>query len=502
MSDSEILTSLEAGMPILIGGDRIVRVSTELAAKFRPGDKLIAVRKTGEILHVPQATDALAADAVSRAQAAFVAQGNADDDQFTAFYNDFAARLSDEETWSKISEANKADVDRAKEKGRSTTRLVADEKMRKNMIDGLIQWRDLESRRDKVIGCVEHDGWTVDEVVSPCGVVAFVFEGRPNVLADATGVLRSGNTAVFRIGSDALGTAKAIMQNALRPALVASGLPSDSLVLLESAEHAAGWALFADSRLALAVARGTGRSVDLLGAIAREVGNAVSLHGTGGGWIIADEKANASKFEMAVFDSLDRKVCNTVNTILIPSSRADELVPRLLDALKRRGEKLGHRYRLHVAEGSERIIPKELFAAETEVLRADGIKKELLATPLPADRLGREWEWEQTPEVTVAEISGLDEGIALFNSQSSMLVASLISEDLKSHEAFLQKIDAPFIGNGFTRWVDGQYALCRPELGLSNWQNGRLLARGGVLTGDGVFTVKLRVRQSDPDVHR
>ena len=58
------------------------------------------------------------------------------------------------------------------------------------------------------------------------------------------------------------------------------------------------------------------------------------------------------------------------------------------------------------------------------------------------------------------------------------------------------------MGNGFTRWVDGQYALNRPELGLSNWQNGRLFGRGGVLSGDGVFTVRLRVTQQDPDVHR
>lgn len=502
MSNSETLKSLEAGMPILIGGDRIVRVSQELADKFKPGDKLIAVRKTGEVLHVPQEIDTLAADAVTRALAAFEAQGGASDDQFTTFYTDFADRLADVATWSKIAEANEADVARAKQRGRSTTRLVADEKMRRNMIDGLVQWRDLESRRDKVIGCIEHDGWTVDEVVSPCGVVAFVFEGRPNVLADATGVLRSGNTAVFRIGSDALGTAKAIMEHALCPALAGAGLPTDSVVLLESAEHAAGWALFGDARLALAVARGTGRSVDLLGAIAREVGNAVSLHGAGGGWIIADEKADAEKFELAVFNSLDRKVCNTANTILIPKSRVDELVPRLLSALRRRGEKLGHGFRIHAAEGSEGILPQELFSTETEVFRADGLKKEIIATPISADQLGREWEWEQTPEITVASVSSLDEGINLFNSQSSMLVASLVSEDPMAHAKFLQKTDAPFIGNGFTRWVDGQYALCRPELGLSNWQNGRLLARGAVLTGDGVFTVKLRVRQSDPDVHR
>ena len=55
---------------------------------------------------------------------------------------------------------------------------------------------------------------------------------------------------------------------------------------------------------------------------------------------------------------------------------------------------------------------------------------------------------------------------------------------------------------GFTRWVDGQYALNKPELGLSNWQNGRLFARGGVLAGDGVFSVRARVRQSDLGLDR
>jgi glutamate-5-semialdehyde dehydrogenase len=53
-----------------------------------------------------------------------------------------------------------------------------------------------------------------------------------------------------------------------------------------------------------------------------------------------------------------------------------------------------------------------------------------------------------------------------------------------------------------TRWVDGQYAFNRPELGLSNWEHGRLLARGGVLSGDSVFTVRTRMRQQDPDVSR
>ncbi len=502
MTDETTITKLEPGTPILVGGDRVVHVSAELAERFKPGDRLIVVRQTGEILHVPAAVHQLASDAVTRALEAFEIQGSASDEQFTRFYEGFASHLADDDIWAQIAQINEQDVARAKSKGRSTTRLVADEKMRKNMIAGLQQWRDLPSRRDVVTNTIEHEGWVVDEVVSPCGVVAFVFEGRPNVLADATGVLRSGNTAVFRIGSDALQTAKAIMDLALIPALKDAGLPEGAVTLLESTEHSAGWALFAEPRLALAVARGSGRSVDLLGAIAREAGNAVSLHGTGGGWIIADEAADPEAFELAVYNSLDRKVCNTVNVVCIPRAKADALVPRMLSALTKRGEKLGYGYRLHVAEGSEDIIPRELFTKETCVLRANGIQHELTATVWPHDKLGHEWEWEQTPEVTVVAIGCLDEGIRLFNTQSPLLVASLISQDVQAHDYFLKAVNAPFLGNGFTRWVDGQYALCRPELGLSNWQNGRLFARSAFLTGDGVYTVKIWVRQTDPDVHR
>jgi len=74
--------------------------------------------------------------------------------------------------------------------------------------------------------------------------------------------------------------------------------------------------------------------------------------------------------------------------------------------------------------------------------------------------------------------------------------------DPEMHDAFFAAVDAPFVGDGFTRWVDGQYALGTPELGLSNWESGRLFARGGVLSGDGVFTVRTVVTQSRPDVHR
>jgi len=92
--------------------------------------------------------------------------------------------------------------------------------------------------------------------------------------------------------------------------------------------------------------------------------------------------------------------------------------------------------------------------------------------------------------------------VALFNALSPRFSASLISGDPAAHERFYATLDAPFLGDGFTRWVDGQYALNRPELGLANWEHGRLFARGAVLSGDSVFTIRARMRQADPHLDR
>jgi glutamate-5-semialdehyde dehydrogenase len=118
------------------------------------------------------------------------------------------------------------------------------------------------------------------------------------------------------------------------------------------------------------------------------------------------------------------------------------------------------------------------------------------------DDLGREWEWEGTPEVSLHLVAAIDDAVALFNRVSPRLVASLVSDDAVEHRRFYAAVDAPFVGSGFTRWVDGQFALGRPELGLSNWEHGRLFARGGVLSGDSVYTVRTVAVQDDPDVHR
>jgi glutamate-5-semialdehyde dehydrogenase len=428
--------------------------------------------------------------------------GRVSDDDITRFFKLFASRLENEAAWSAIAAANAADVDKARAAGRSTTRLVADEKMRRGMIEGLHGWADAPAGRGRVIERVEHNGWSVEQLTAPLGVVAFVFEGRPNVFADATGVLRSGNTVVFRIGSDALGTAKAIVEHALAPALAEAGLPAGAASLVESPERSAGWAMFSDRRLALAVARGSGAAVAQLGAVARQAGVPVSLHGTGGAWLVAAADADAQRFAAVVETSLDRKVCNTLNVCCIDKSRAAELVPVFLKALEQAGARRGHGCKLHFTDRAKAYLPHPWLTARASVRRAEGDVDEALADPLAEDQLGREWEWEETPEVSLAVTDGLDQAIALFNRYSPQFDASLISEDPAAHQRFYDSVNAPFVGDGFTRWVDGQYALSKPELGLSNWEHGRLFARGGVLSGDGVFTVRARARQTDAGLRR
>ncbi len=496
------LTGLEPGQPIVYGGNRISRVPAELAAAFKPGDRLLVVNHSGALLHIPAGDWDVATGAVERAHNAFGRLGPIGDDAITAFFEHFAANLADDDRFAPIAAANVSDVARAEQRGRSTTRLRLSPTMRHDMIAGLRLWRDAESGRDQVIETIEHDGWRLEQRVAGLGVVGFVFEGRPNVFADACGVLRSGNTVVFRIGSDALGTARAIVAHALDPALASAGLPPGAASLVDSSAHAAGWAMFSDPRLALAVARGSGSAVAQLGAVARQAGIAVSLHGTGGAWLVTGNNCDPDRLEAVVATSLDRKVCNTLNTVCVRRAEAGALVPRVLAGLRAEAARLGVNPKLHVTAAARPFVDEAWFETKVEIGRADGPSMEPLAELIADDRLGDEWEWESSPEITLTMVDSVEEAVELFNRQSPRFVASLIAEDEGQQDWFWSAVDAPFVGDGFTRWVDGQYALNRPELGLSNWQFGRLFGRGGVLSGDSVFTVRSRASQHDQTVRR
>lgn len=495
------LESLSPGMPIIFGGNRVAYVSDELAAAFRPGDRIAVTQDDGVLLHIPRESWKTAETAVTSALGAFGMMSSIAREAVSNFYGLFAENLADDGILRVIREANESDVRQAQARGRSTTRLTLSDRMHAEMVESLRALAATTPADEESTEHVRRQGMRLELRRSGLGVVGFVFEGRPNVFADATGVLRSGNAVVFRIGSDALQTARAIMARAVVPALEGAGLPHGVISLLDTTSRAAGWALFSDPRLALAVARGSGAAVTQLGDIARQAGTPVSLHGTGGAWIVAGETADEDEFRMAVHNSLDRKVCNTLNTCCIVESRASDLVPKFLDAIGKAGESRGATGKLHATKSAMPHIP-ETWRKPAEIKRSGGISVEPQTELIEGDRLGQEWEWEESPEVTLAIVSDVDEAVGLFNAQSPKFAASLISADPIEHEAFFEAIESPFVGNGFTRWVDGQYALGRPELGLSNWQYGRIFGRSGILSGDGVYTIKTRAIQEDHDLHR
>ncbi len=479
-----VLRQLVPGQLVPFGGNRVATVPDGLAAAFVDGDRLVVVHDTGDLLHIPRAEHERVHHAVGAASAAFTELASATtDDQVTAFFAAFAERLDDDHASTAIAMANRADVASAAARGRSTTRLELTEAMRASMIDGLRAWQHASTRRDQRLEVVDHGTWSVETRRAPLGVVGFVFEGRPNVFADATGVLRSGNTVVFRIGSDALGTARAIMKLAVGPALATAGLPAGAVQLVDSPSHAAGWALFADARVGLAVARGSGTAVAQLGAVARQHGVPVSLHGTGGAWLMVASGADPESVRLAIVNSLDRKVCNTMNVCCVLRGDASVMVPVVVAAVTEAADRRSAAPVFHFTASAQPFSP-------------------VPGVPVAFDELGVEWEWETAPEVSIAVVDSLGEAAALFNSESPRFAASLVGGDQAEQERFYHLVDSPFVGNGFTRWVDGQFAFDQPELGLSNWQAGRLFARGGVLSGDSVFTIRTRATVADHSMHR
>jgi glutamate-5-semialdehyde dehydrogenase len=236
-----------------------------------------------------------------------------------------------------------------------------------------------------------------------------------------------------------------------------------------------------------------------LGSIAQQSGVPVSLHGTGGAWMIVGEHADLSRLDLCVLHSLDRKVCNTLNVVCVVRDLASVHVPIIMEAAEKAAAMRGTRPRIHAVFGAEKFLTS---GDEIVVRRSEGDVQEAQISISSVESLNTEYEWEENPEFAVVLVKDISEAIELFNRFSPQFIVSVISDNEVEKQSVWDSANAPFVGDGFTRWVDGQFSLLRPELGLSNWENGRLFGRSGVLSGDSAFSVRLRVHQTDINLHR
>ena len=150
----------------------------------------------------------------------------------------------------------------------------------------------------------------------------------------------------------------------------------------------------------------------------------------------------------------------------------------------------------------ERAVAAGIFGTKMRSVIAAASPEGIDVVTITDDELGHEWEWENVPECTVAVVADVDDAVERFNRWSPHFVCSVITTSDEVVEQVYATVDAPFVGDGFTRWVDGQYALRAPELGLSNWENGRLLGRSAILSGSSVHTVRHLARFDDHDIRR
>ena len=455
---------------------------------FRPGDRLIVDPTAGALLHDSRrsSTSSLPA-AVDAAIDAFAELARCDDDQITAFFDAFADRLADDVSFAPIAAANAADVDRAQARGRSTTRLVLSDAMRADMIAGLRGWATMAEGRDSLVdrstttaGRSKHDvrrsasSGSCSRAAPTCSPTppAWCAPATPSCSAsDRTRSARPGRSSSTRS----------------HPALDIAGLPRGHgrprrrrprTRPAGRCSPTAGWRSpwRADP----------GPAVAQLGAVARQAGVPVSLHGTGGAWVVAAADADADAVRGCRAALARPQGVQHAQRVLhrrATRRRAGAGVPR-------RGHRccVGTRGRWpdpRHARGAG-IVPRGHADRRSSVLRADGPHDEPFVSSIALDRLGHEWEWEGSPEVSAARRRqrrrrgrALQPGQPTLRRIAHQRVAA-------AHDDFFATVDAPFVGDGFTRWVDGQYALDAPELGLSNWEGGRLLGRGGILSGDSV----------------
>ncbi|NBB51084.1 glutamate-5-semialdehyde dehydrogenase [Rhizobium sp. CRIBSB] len=294
------------------------------------------------------------------------------------------------------------------------------------------------------------NGLDIARVSTPIGVLAIIYESRPNVTADAAALcLRSGNVAILRCGSDCLEASLAI-HAAMVEGLVASGLPADAVQLIDTPDRAAVGALLTglEGNIDLLVPRG-GKS--LVARVQAEARVPVLGHLEG---LCHTYLHAAADPDMAVALVLNAKmrrvsVCGATETLLVDAVVAPTLLPMVADAL--------------TAAGCS--------------LRGDARACALL----PGIEVAEEADWTTeylAPVLAVRIVDGLEEAVDHIRRYGSGHTEAIVTGDAQAAADFLNAVDSAIVmWNASTQFADGGEFGFGGEIGIST---SRLHARGPV----------------------
>jgi glutamate-5-semialdehyde dehydrogenase len=294
------------------------------------------------------------------------------------------------------------------------------------------------------------NGMTIERVRVPLGVVAVIFESRPNVAADA-GVLclKSGNAVILRGGSDSFRSCRAIHQ-CLVQGLREAGLPEAAITLVPTRDRTAVGLLLGglNGAIDVIVPRG-GKS--LVARVEAEARVPVFAHLEGVNHVYVDRSADLDMAKSIVLNAKMRRVgvCGAAETLLVDRASAGAslkpLVAMLIDA------------------GCE-------VRGDEAVQRADARVK-------PAS--DEDWDAEYLDAVIAARVvDGVDEAIAHIHNHGSHHTDAIVAEDGKAAEKFLDEVDSAIVlHNASTQFADGGEFGFGGEIGIAT---GKFHARGPV----------------------
>ena len=345
--------------------------------------------------------------------------------------------------------ANARDVEAAREQGISETlidRLRLDEKRLAAMAAGLRAVAALPDPVGEVVaGDVRPNGLRVQQVRAPIGVVAIIYESRPNVTSDAAGLcVKSGNAAFLRGSSMALQSNIAIA-SALRGAFAKAGLPEDALVLVEDTSHeAAAEFMQMEGYIDCLIPRG---GKGLIQSVLEHATVPYIIDGDGNCHIYVDSTTDLDMaLEILVNAKTQRpSVCNAAESLVVHAEITEKFLPQAVAALE--GVEL-------VGDRASRAIAPSIGEATSE-----DFSKEFL---------------ELKMSVCVAD--SLDEAIAHINEHGTGHSEAIVTSDYAAAERFTNEIDAAVVFvNASTRFSDGEELGYGAEIGISTQ---KLHARG------------------------
>lgn len=343
----------------------------------------------------------------------------------------------------RILEANREDLREAEARGVAgpmLRRLDLEGERWSAMLDGL---RTVESLRDPVGSVAESwvrpNGLQVARVRIPLGVVALIYESRPNVTVDAAALcVKAGNAVLLRGGSEALRTNLALA-DALRAAARDAGLPEDAVGIVRTAEREAIDVLLAlEEDVDLAIPRG---GPGLIRRVQEKATMPVIKHDAGVCHVFLDASAEPGMATALVRDSKIRQmsVCNGVETLLVHRDAARRVLPDVLKALHEEGVEI-------------RGCPETA---------------ELFSETVPAH--DSDWSAEYLDRVlAVRVVDDLDAAVAHIQRFGSQHTDVIVTRDYASARAFTRRVDSSTVGvNCSTAYADGYRLGLGAEIGIS-----------------------------------